>query len=222
MDKASTPKAALRTSSGKKGAKKGAIGQATEGKNGTARRSERARVREVTVPTTMRLRVSQKECAEQIAEQMGVKRSQLDPTFYMTGALLTGVERLGKSEQIGTWSREEVAVYLKGMLTPLFELLYEQDELPLVFSLLLSRGVALSSAPSLEPGQLGMRVREVDTAQGDITSTTSSVSVKGKGSKTRIAREVPREEATSDVSDGYIPELGADAEVGLDGFPGGI
>src|SRR4030095_261087 len=68
---------------------------------------------EPIVPLMLRPKVSQKACAEQIAHQMEVKRSQLDPSFYLTGALLTGVERLGKAEHIGTWTRKEVAAYLK-------------------------------------------------------------------------------------------------------------
>jgi hypothetical protein len=81
--------------------------------------------------------VAQKACVERIAEQMEMKRSHLDGTFYLTGALLLGVERSNTSEPIGTWSRKEVASYLKPMFTSLFELLYEQDELPLAFALLI-------------------------------------------------------------------------------------
>src|SRR5579875_3425838 len=68
---------------------------------------------EPRVPTMLRPRLSQKVCVEQIADQIGIKRSQLDPHFYLVGALLTGVERLGKAEKIGTWTRKEVAVFLE-------------------------------------------------------------------------------------------------------------
>src|SRR5947207_11471041 len=105
--------------------------------------------REPIAPLMLRPKISQKACAEQIARQMEVKRSRLDPSFYLTGALLTGVERLRKAEHIGTWTRKEVAAYLKSSFTALFELLYEQDELPLAFALLISRGM-IASAPVIQ------------------------------------------------------------------------
>lgn len=108
--------------------------------------------REPIVPLMLRPKASQKACAERLAHQMEVKRSQLDPAFYLTGALLMGVEHLGKAEHIGTWTRKEVAAYLKSSFTALFELLYEQDELPLVFALLIGRGTTVS-APVMQSDQ---------------------------------------------------------------------
>lgn len=152
---------------------------------------------DATIPLMMRPKISQKECVEEIAEQIGTKRSQLDPTFYLTGALLTGLEKLGKAEQIGTWTRKEVAVYLKGAFTPLFELLYEQNELPLVFSLLLANGAPVPVTPVAPQS-----VRPVSARTRRLESTEPGLVREG--------------------SDPYMPLLGADVEVGLDGFPGGI
>jgi hypothetical protein len=164
-----------------------AVSRTVRRKNaGAAPRPER----EETSPLMLRPKSSQKECAEQIAEQIGIKRSQLDASFYLTGALLTGVERLGKEEQIGTWTRKQAAIYLKNTFTPLFELLYEQNELPLVFSLLIARGGApVSPAVPVPPGEAPVPASQ------------------------------PRQESPTSA---YLPLLSADAEIGLDGFPGGI
>jgi hypothetical protein len=190
------------TSSAKKRRKKATTQQSTP-QNAT----KRAGRHEATIPLMMRPRISQKECVEQIAEQIGVKRSQLDPTFYMTGAILMGLERLGKTEQIGTWSRKEAAVYLKSAFTPLFELLYEQGELPLVFSLLLSHGNTFSSTQSLLP--------ELEQEPGQALKTRKLPPV------TDGSEPVAEEDETTEA-DLYVPLLSADAEIGLDGFPGGI
>jgi hypothetical protein len=154
---------------------------------------------EQTIPLMLRPKLSQKECAELVAQQIGSKRSQLDPTFYLQGALLSGVEQLGKAEMIGSWTRKEVAVFLKSAFTPLFELLYEQDELPLVFTLLFSRGLALPteqpSLPAITPQQPSSQIASNDPLS---------------------QQEQPLTEDT------YIQLLSEDVEVGLDGFPGGI
>lgn len=149
---------------------------------------------EPIVPLMLRPKVSQKACAEQIAHQMEVKRSQLDPSFYLTGALLIGVERLGKAEHIGTWTRKEVAAYLKSSFTALFELLYEQNELPLAFALLLSRG-GTAPVPQSDQGQ-PLSNGVPDTEKQD----------------THLPASRP----------GIPPFLPADAQVSLDGFPGDI
>ncbi len=146
---------------------------------------------EPIVPLMLRPKVSQKACAEQIAYQMEARRSQLDPSFYLMGALLTGVERLGKAEHIGTWTRKEVAAYLKSSFTPLFELLYEQDELPLAFALLLSRG---GTAP---------------VSQSDQGQPLSS------GMLDRGKQDPPDSPSGPNMS----PFLPADAQISLDGFP---
>lgn len=152
--------------------------------------------REQAVPIMLRPKLSQKECVEHIADQLGVKRSQLDPSFYLTGALISGVERLGKAEMIGDWSRKEVATYLKSTFLPLFELLYEQDELPLVFSLLIARGAPM---PLPQPNGNGTKHAAIEDA---------------------LPQAVQKR--VNDEDEAYVPMLGADAEVGLDGFPGGI
>ena len=157
----------------------------------TARSSNKG---EQTVPIMLRPRRSQKVCVEQVADQIGIRRSQLDPNFYLTGALLTGVERLGKAERIGTWTRKEVAAFLKSAFLPLFELLYEQEELPLVFDLLLARGVPQAVEQVRQPPP-----RQVLSAH--------------------IAHQ---EQPSPTKAESYIPLLSMDAEVGLDGFPGGI
>jgi hypothetical protein len=148
---------------------------------------------EPIVPLMLRPKVSQKACAERLAHQMEVKRSQLDPSFYLTGALLTGVERLGKAEHIGTWTRKEVAAYLKSSFTALFELLYEQDELPLAFALLLSRGGTVP-VPQSDQGQ----------------PLSSGVPDKGKQDLHPLA---------SPSGPGMPSFLPADAQISLDGFP---
>jgi hypothetical protein len=148
---------------------------------------------EQTVPLMLRPKLSQKMCAETMADQLGIKRSQLDPLFYITGALLYGVEQLGRREMIGTWTRKEVAVFLKGAFNPLFELLYEQDELPLVFSLLIGR-------------------ETVPTRSQHVPDAVGIGSMNG---------QAPWREASSSAGE-YLPELSEDAEVGLDGFPEGI
>ena len=205
MDNTSIPTA----STAKKQRKKEAVGETRHGKpSAIVQHTEQSGKHEATIPLMMRPRISQKECVEQIAEQMGMKRSQLDPTFYMTGALLTGLERLGKTEQIGTWSRKEVAVYLKAALTPLFEILYEQDELPLVFSLLLARGSSLSSGSSLPPELEQQSVQEAQMVQALKTR--------------KLQHPSESEEVEVTEPDSYLPVLSADAEIGLDGFPGGI
>jgi hypothetical protein len=158
-------------------------------------------VREPRVSLMLRPKLSQKVCAEQVAKQIGIKRSQLDPNFYLAGALLVGVERLGKAESIGTWTRKEVAVFLKSTFLPLFELLYEQEELPLVFNLLLAQGVPLTAvqqplaAGQVQPSSLGQ------TAAGSAAQ---------------------QEQPPVAKAEAYVPLLSMDAEVGLDGFPGGI
>ena len=159
---------------------------------GTALSSVRPSM-EQTVPLMLRPRISQKMCAEAIADQLGIKRSQLDPAFYMTGALLYGVEQLGKREMIGTWTRKEVAVFLKSAFSPLFELLYEQDELPLVFSLLIGR----------------------ETVPTRSQHAPNSVEVPS------MNEQASWREASSSTGE-YLPGLSEDAEVGLDGFPEGI
>ena len=141
----------------------------------------------------LRPKVSQKACAEQIAHQMEVKRSRLDLSFYLTGALLIGVERLGKAEHIGTWTRKEVAAYLKRSFTALFELLYEQDELPLAFALLLSRGGTVP-VPQSDPGQ-----------------PLSSVVLGGGKQDPYLPASPP--------GPNMPPFLPADAQISLDGFP---
>jgi hypothetical protein len=156
--------------------------------------------REQNVPTMLRPRLSQKVCVEQIADQIGIKRSQLDPHFYLIGALLTGVERLGKADRIGTWTRKEVAVFLKGAFLPLFELLYEQEELPLVFDLLLARGMPQAT------------IQQPQAAEQVQPSLGQNVPV----SITHQERSFPTK------AESYISLLSVDAEVGLDGFPGGI
>jgi len=158
--------------------------------------------REPGVPLMLRPKPAQKMCAEQVADQIGIKRSQLDPHFYLAGALLTGVERLGRAEKIGTWTRKEAAVFLKNAFLPLFELLYEQEELPLIFDLLLARGVqpaTLQSQSVAEP---------VPSPSFRASMPTSTVQQEASSLS-------QREEA-------YVPLLSMDAEVGLDGFPGGI
>jgi hypothetical protein len=152
---------------------------------------------EQTIPLMLRPKVSQKECAELVAEQIGTKRSQLDPTFYLKGVLLSGIEQLGKAEMIGTWTRKEVAVFLKSAFTPLFELLYEQDELPLVFSLLISRSAASPTGQLLIP-EIGL-----EPPKAALNGT-------------------PSQEEQPLAKDAYIQMLSEDVEVGLDGFPGGI
>ena len=148
---------------------------------------------EQTVPLMLRPKLSQKTCAEAMADQLGIKRSQLDPAFYITGALLYGVEQLGKREMIGTWTRKEVAVFLKGAFNPLFELLYEQDELPLVFSLLIGRETVPTRSQSAP-----------DSVKGPLMNEQSSW-----------------REASSSAGE-HLPGLSEDAEIGLDGFPEGI
>ena len=148
---------------------------------------------EQTVPLMLRPKLSQKTCAEAMADQLGIKRSQLDPAFYITGALLYGVEQLGKRETIGTWTRKEVAVFLKGAFNPLFELLYEQDELPLVFSLLIGR--------------------ETVPTRSQHALDSVEVSPMNEQSSWR--------EASGSTGE-YLPGLSEDAEIGLDGFPEGI
>jgi hypothetical protein len=156
--------------------------------------------REQNVPTMLRPGLSQKVCVEQIANQIGVKRSQIDSHFYLTGALLTGVERLGKAERIGTWTRKEAAAFLKSAFLPLFELLYEQQELPLVFDLLLARGIPQAT---IQQPQAAEQV-QLSPRQDTLTSATH------------------QEQSSSTKAESYISLLSADAEVGLDGFPGGI
>ena len=163
-----------------------------------AGKREEAAAREQVTPIMLRPGAWQKECVEQIARQLGIKRSQLDPMFYLSGALLTAVEKLGKEEMIGTWTRKEVAIFLKNAFTPFFELLYEQDELPLVFTLLISRGAALPAA------------RHV---------IANSVSVAQDAAQARTTPPVPEEQPAAEA---YFPLLSADAEIGLDGFPGDI
>ncbi len=148
---------------------------------------------EPIVPLMLRPKVSQKACAERIAHQMEVKRSRFDPSFYLTGALLIGVERLGKAEHIGTWTRKEVAAYLKRSFTALFELLYEQDELPLAFALLISRG-GTAPIPQSDQGQ------------------PLSSGVLGQGMQ-------DLHPPTSPSDPGIPPFLPADAQISLDGFP---
>lgn len=152
--------------------------------------------REPVIPLMLRPEASQKACAERVAEQLEIKRSRLDPQFYLRGALLTAVEKLGKEELLGTWTRKEVAAFLKEAFTPLFELLYEQGELPLVFTLLFTRGVPSQAFPS-----------EVSTPLASPALRTQSVPP--------ATREQPAAETA-------LPALSADAEVGLDGFPAGI
>ena len=157
--------------------------------------------REPIVPVMLRPKLSQKVCAEEIAEQIGIKRSQLDPQFYLAGALLTGVERLGKTEKIGTWSRKEAAVFLKSAFLPLFELLYEQEELPLVFDLLLARGVPQTVVQPHSPAGSALSLSANQTA---LTGPTY------------------QEQPSAAKEEAYVPLLSIDAEIGLDGFPGGI
>jgi hypothetical protein len=145
----------------------------------------------------LRPKISQKECAELVADQIGNKRSQLDPGFYLKGVLLTGVEQLGKSEMIGNRTRKETAILLKSAFTPLFELLYEEGELPLVFALLISRGAA-------------------PTKNYHPLPESSHLSPHGTFSEVAPIEKQPHAEAT------YMHMLGEDMEVGLDGFPDGI
>jgi hypothetical protein len=159
--------------------------------------------REPTIPVMLRPAFSQKVCVERIAEQLGRKRSQLDPTFYLTGALLAGVERLGKEEMIGTWTRKQVAIFLKSAFTPLFELLYEENELPLVFALLLSRQPAASAAPEIAPSP-------------GAASTPASIPLP---LPLTPAADRP---APTKASDPTQPPHSANPPVGLDGFPAEI
>jgi hypothetical protein len=163
--------------------------------NGRSTPSEQPFQRELKVPMMIRPTHSQKACVEQIAEQIGMKRSQLDATFYLTGALLIGVEGLNTSEQIGTWSRKEVATYLKRAFTPLFELLYEQDELPLAFALLLGR-CAIAPVPISQRDQGELMRSAMSHEPKQVLPLT------GTSSDTRLP-----------------PFLSADAEMSLDGFP---
>src|SRR5581483_754390 len=148
---------------------------------------------EETIPLMLRPKVSQKECAECIANQLGIKRSQLDPTFYLTGAPIVGMERLSKEAMIGTWTRKQVAAFLKSAFNPLFELLYEEGELPLVFELLIAKGPSqvMAIEPSSGPPQ-------------------PLLPTKSPQQEPPLSSEV------------YLPLLSADAEIGLDGFPGEI
>jgi hypothetical protein len=177
----------------------------------TEREGQKKRVKqakqEPTVPLMLRPKLSYKECAERVADQIGVKRSQLDPSFYVTGALLAGIERLGKAEMIGTWSRKEVAVHLKNAFTPLFELLYEQDELPLTFALLLARGEPLAA------------VQQPLRPAGGYPQSFGDAS---EGHEGEEDEEVVSVEEELSEPDPYLPLLSADAEISLDGFPGGI
>lgn len=177
------------------------------GKNTAARQEAQAQdssspqpsLEQIT-PLMLRLKHSQRVCAERIAEQLDARRSQLDPTFYQTGVLLCGVERLGKAEMIGNLTRKEVAAFLKSAFTPLFELLYEQDELPLVFSLLIGR----ETPSALSPSPVGNGQHPASRATGLSIQTESS------------GPEQPR------IIEEDIPLLSEDAEAGLEGFPGGI
>lgn len=156
--------------------------------------------REQNVPTMLRPKLSQKVCVEQIADQIGIKRSQLDPHFYLTGALLTGVERLGEAERIGTWTRKEVAAFLKSAFLPLFELLYEQQELPLVFDLLLARGIPQAT---LQQPQVAEQAQSSLRRDAPVSA-------------------IHQEQSSSTKAESYVSLLSVDAEVGLNGFPGGI
>ncbi len=160
---------------------------------------EEPAAREQVAPVMLRPKASQKECVEHIAEQMGIKRSQLDPTFYLRGALLTAVEKLGKEEVLGTWTRKEVAAFLKNAFTPLFELLYEQGELPLVFTLLISRGAAPSVVQPEASAPVASPSHNVEPSPPTLTAA--------------------QEHAAAEAS---LSLLSADAEIGLDGFPAGI
>lgn len=153
---------------------------------------------EAKSPVLIRPTRLQRECVEQLAEQLGIKRSQLDATCYLTGALLIGMERLNQSERIGTWSRKEVAAYLKRAFTPLFELLYEQDELPLAFTLLLNRDTTLPHA-----------TRSATTYQ---SSPFFASEDQPKGDPSNVSVQSVEE----------LPWLHEDAEITLEGFPEGI
>ncbi len=180
------------TSSNRVGSSRLAKRNGVTGEQHTTLSSVRPSV-EQTVPLMLRPKLSQKMCAETMADQLGIKRSKLDPVFYITGALLYGVERLGKTAMIGTWTRKEVAVFLRNAFIPLFELLYEQGELPLVFSLLIDKETASTRS-------------QHDSNRVEVPSMNEQASW----------REVP-------VNAGeYLPGLSEDAEVGLDGFPEGI
>lgn len=106
-----------------------------------------------------------------------------------------GVERLGNAEMIGTWTRKEVAASLKSAFTALFELLYEQNELPLAFALLISRGATVSAPVT-------------HSVQGQLLSSG--------GSHERMQESL----LTAFPSDSGMPSfLPAEAEMSLDGFP---
>lgn len=96
--------------------------------------------REKTIPLMLRPRVSLKKCAEKAAEQVGKKRSQIDEEAYLIGILLTVLRSRRKAEMIGTYSRYQAAECLESVFEGLFELLYEQNMLPLAYQLLIARG----------------------------------------------------------------------------------
>jgi hypothetical protein len=107
---------------------------------------------ETTTPMTIRPRDSVKELAEALAEQLRLRRSKLDSDIYELGALLLGASRVSPDQQIGTLSRKAAARKLRPVLQPLFELLLQEGEMPLLFNLLLGSAAARAGVGPAEGG----------------------------------------------------------------------